>query len=152
MTDRNEQRGDEGSGRGGREGFGDDGGTRVGRPDPAEGADASTGPSSQPVSEGLEGAVFEGESDERPGARTASGLGRSGQPTGAGAEAAEGTHDAMRDRSPSENSGVDAATDQNADKGNARRGSEPLTGRDQEHVSGYGGRGGEPRTSSDQRE
>lgn len=134
MTDRNEQRGDEQSGRAGREGFGDDGGTRVGRPDPARGADAGTGPSSQPVKEGLEGAVFEGE------------------PTGAGAEAAEGTHGAMRDRSPSKNSGADAASDQNADKDNARRGSEPLTGRDSEHVSGYGGQGGKPRTSSDQRE
>jgi len=73
-------------------------------------------------------------------------------PTGAGAEAAEGTHGAMQDRAPSKNSGVDAAVDQNADKDNARRGSEPLTGRDREHVSGYGGKGGEPRTSSDQRE
>ena len=76
----------------------------------------------------------------------------SGGPTGAGAEAAEGTHGAMQDRTPSKNSGVDAAVDQNADKDNARRGSEPLTGRDREHVSGYGGKGGEPRTSSDQRE
>lgn len=152
MTDRDKGRGrpqDTGSS---REGFGDDGGTRVGRPDPARGAEGGNGPSTQPVKEGLEGAVFEDGEDDRAGSRSASGSGRSGQPTGAGAEAAEGTHDAMRDRSPSENSGVDAASDQNADKGNARRGSEPLTGRDGEHVSGYGGRGGEPRTSSDQRE
>jgi len=63
MTDRDKGRGrpqDMGSG---REGFGDDGGTRVGRPDPARGADAGTGPSTQPVKEGLEGAVFEDDAD-----------------------------------------------------------------------------------------
>lgn len=147
MSDDQKSRGDEQGARGGREGFGDDGGTRVGRPDPARGADASTGPSSQPVSEGLEGSVFEDESDDRSDARTAS-----GQPTGAGAEATEGKHDAMRDRSPSKNTGADAATDQTGSKGDSRRGSEPLTGSQAEHESGYGGKMGEPRTSSDQRE
>ena len=39
----------------------DDGGTRVGRPDPARGAEGGDGPSTQPVKEGLEGAVFEDE-------------------------------------------------------------------------------------------
>jgi hypothetical protein len=51
----------------------------------------------------------------------------------------------METRSPSQNSGVDAAD-------NERRGSEPLTSRQHEHESGYGGRGGQPRSSSDQRE
>ena len=46
----------------GREGFGDDGGARVGRPDPAQ-AGQHTGPSSQPVKEGLEGAIFEDTED-----------------------------------------------------------------------------------------
>ena len=151
MTDRTRGRGDEKEAGGGREGFGDDGGTRVGRPDPASGADASTGPSTQPVKEGLEGSAFEGEGedDDRSAARTAQGRGR---PTGAGAEAAEGTHDAVRDRAASDRSGVEAAADRNADRDNDRRGSEPLAGRETEHVSGYGGKMGEPRTSSDQRE
>jgi hypothetical protein len=142
----------------GREGFGDDGGTRVGRPDPAQGADQHTGPSSQPVKEGLEGAVFEESGDARGGVSksdagaAASRGSQGGAPTGAGAEAAEGTHNAMRDRSPGENSGVDAAADQIERKDDSsRRGSEPLTGRDQEHVSGYGGAGGAPKKSSDQR-
>ena len=46
----------------GREGFGDDGGARVGRPDPAQ-AGQHTGPSSQPVKEGLEGSIFEDTED-----------------------------------------------------------------------------------------
>ena len=49
----------------GREGFGDDAGTRVGRPDPARGAERHTGPSSQPTKEGLEGAIFEGDEGEQ---------------------------------------------------------------------------------------
>ena len=47
----------------GREGYGDDGGTRVGRPDTGRGADAGRGPSSQPVKEGLEGAIFDDTED-----------------------------------------------------------------------------------------
>jgi hypothetical protein len=106
-----------------REGYGDDGGTRVGRPDPGRRADAGSGPSSQPVKEGLEGGVFEGEG---------------GANTGAGGEAAQGIHDANEGGSP---------------RGGApRRGSEPLEGREQEHKGSYGGEGGAPRTSSDQRE
>ena len=173
MTDRDRsedgQQRAEGADRG-REGFGDDGGTRVGRPSPATGADEQTGhtgPSSQPVKEGLEGAIFEGDEDARdrgavrkPGPGGASSRERpdaSGS-LGAGAEAAEGTHNAMRERSPAEQSGVDAAADQLGDTADAtdddagRRGSEPLTGRTNEHVSGYGGAGGTPKTSSDQRE
>ena len=149
----------------GREGFGDDGGTRVGRPDPAQGAaeggEQHTGPSSQPVKEGLEGAIFDDTEDAhgrghmpKSGSDAASSReSQRGSPTGAGAEAAEGTHNAMRDRSPADNSGVDAANDQLGTKGDdSRRGSEPLTGRDAEHVSDYGGAGGSPKRSSDQRE
>ena len=158
MSDRSKsgdrQQRDEGADRG-REGFGDDGGTRVGRPDPAQGAERQSGPSSQPVKEGIEGAIFEdeeGSRGERSGAQTSQRLGSPSGPTGAGAEAAEGTHGAMRDRSPRQNSGVEAAADQLGSKDDdSRRGSEPLAGRDQEHVSGYGGAGGAPKRSSDQR-
>ena len=95
--------------------------------------------------------MFEGEGDERQNARSASGQGSSGKPTGAGAEAAEGTHGAMQDpRRRTTRAWTPRPT--RKPKKNARRGSEPLTGREQEHVSGYGGKGGEPRTSSDQRE
>ena len=76
-----------------------------------------------------------------------------GKPTGAGAEAAEGTHNATQPRAPSQNSGVGAAADQPGDPDDGdRRGSEPLSGRTDEHVSGYGGAGGTPKESSDQRE
>jgi len=144
----------------GREGFGDDGGTRVGRPDPAQGADRHTGPSSEPVDEGLEGAIFDDAEDAHGRGRmpksasdaASSRESQRGSPTGAGAEAAEGTHNAMRDRSPQQKSGVDAASDQLGNKDDrSRRGSEPLAGRDDEHVSGYGGAGGTPKRSSDQR-
>lgn len=110
----------------GREGYGDDGGTRVGRPDTGRGADAGTGPSSQPVKEGLEGAVFEGDEGG----------------TGAGSEAAQGIEGA---RDGKEGAGGTRG-------GASRLGSEPLANREQEHKSGYGGEGGAPRTSSDQRE
>jgi hypothetical protein len=144
----------------GREGFGDDGGTRVGRPDPAQNADSHTGPSSMPAQEGLEGSIFDDTEDAHgrghvPPSETEPRWSREsqhGNPTGAGAEAAEGTHNAMRDRAPSENTGADAAADQLGDKSDQHRGSEPLSGRTSEHVSGYGGAGGQPKRSSDQRE
>lgn len=120
----------------GREGFGDDQGTRVGRPDAAKGASGHTGPSTQPVDQGLEGAILDDS-------------GRGG--TGAGAEAAEGTEGAQQHRSASDRSSVDASS--SSTRGGAdRRGSEPLADRDEEHVSGYGGAAGQPKRSSDQRE
>lgn len=148
MTDRHEDERGDGRQRApgadaGREGFGDDGGTRVGRPDAARGADAGAGPSSQPVKEGLEGAVFEGGGRDSRGPRTAN--------TGAGGEAAEGMHDAQGDRAPGDRSGVEEDDAGSTRGGQARRGSEPLEHREQEHKSGYGGEGGAPRTSSDQR-
>ena len=115
----------------GREGYGDDGGTRVGRPDTGRDADVSTGPSSQTTKEGLEGAVFEGE-----------GTGN----TGAGGEAAQGIYDAQ-------GSGTGRGTAGGSLGGADRHdGPESLADRQQEHKSGYGGEGGAPRTSSDQRE
>ena len=86
----------------GREGFGDDGGTRVGRPDPAQAADKHTGPSSQPAQEGLEGSIFEGDEDAHGRGRTQNDSGPAssrdsqrygGKSTGAGAE---GDKDAKR--------------------------------------------------------
>ena len=152
MTDRKKKAERPASADRGREGFGDDGGSRVGRPDPAKGADRHTGPSSQPVKEGLEGAVFEGEQDAHGRdrvPRSASSTGRGA--TGAGAEAAEGTHGAQGNRASREESGVDESAD--STRGGAdRRGSEPLADREDEHVSGYGGAGGQPKHSSDQRE
>jgi hypothetical protein len=98
-----------------REGFGDDQGTRVGRPD-------------------------EG---------TAEGRG-AGEPTGAGAEAAEGLHSAGG-RDERENSGL-SERDTGRSDDSERAGSEPLGGREREHRSGYGGQGGKPVQSSDERE
>lgn len=128
----------------GREGFGDDGGTRIGRPDAGRSADAGKGPSTQPVKEGLEGAVFEDDDTSASrGPRTAN--------TGAGGEAAEGVHNAQGSRSPGDRSGVDDA-DSGTRGGAGRRGSEPLEDREGQHTSGYGGAGGAPKSSSDQRE
>jgi hypothetical protein len=133
-----------------RGGFGDDQGTRIGSPDESE-RERYGGPSTQPVKEGLEGAVLEGEG----GHGDAEGERRSG----AGTEAARGMHEfgsgqtlGERSRSsPSEASTSASESERSADD-IERAGSEPLRGHDVEHESGYGGRGGEPRTSSDQRE
>jgi hypothetical protein len=93
-------------------GYGDDQGTRVGRP-------------SSP----------DRESDSSP-------------ETGAGAESARGIH--------AQGSGeeIDRTAEESGaqDDGSARSGSEPLRGRQREHVSGYGGAADKPKTSSDQRE
>ncbi|HEU4628893.1 MAG TPA: hypothetical protein VFS08_04080 [Gemmatimonadaceae bacterium] len=136
----------------GREGFGDDQGTRVGRPDPAQGADQHTGPSTRPVKEGLEGAVLEGDEDAHGRGRVPRSASSSGRgSTGAGAEAAEGTEGAQQRRDPEERSSVDARSSSTRG-GVDRRGSEPLADRDATHVSGYGGSAGQPKHSSDQRE
>lgn len=148
----------------GREGFGDDGGARVGRPDAGSTDERSMARLAHNADDrGLEGGTL----DESQGARsemradgsdmsrgTSGGRGtagsgqtldhaqraQSGTPdrsTGAGAEAAEGVHDTK-----------DARGANDAD----RSGSEPLEGRTKEHKPSYGGEGGSPRTSSDQRE
>lgn len=96
----------------GKDGYGDDQGTRVGRPsNPDRGSDSTP-------------------------------------ETGAGAESARGIHAQGSgeevDRTP------ETADDQG--DGSARAGSEPLRGRQREHVSGYGGAADKPKTSSDQRE
>lgn len=156
-----------------REGFGDDMGTRVGRPDSGAPDDRSMARLSENADDrGLEGAVLG--SDDRGG--SPAGTERGGRPDGAGegersrtrADGSSmdgGTLDhAQRAQSGTPqggggeaNRGVEGANVQGgADEGNAssedRPGSEPLSGRQTEHKPGYGGEGGNARTSSDQRE
>jgi hypothetical protein len=138
----------------GREGFGDDGGTRVGHPDAAKNA----GPSSDTAGHegGLEGSILDDGDDDNStrggqqgtqqskvqqasqgdAARGSSAQGGSaqGNSLGGGGEAAAGMHAAGK-----------------ADAGTTGDGSEPLD-RSREHKGSYGGEGGTPRTSSDQRE
>ena len=114
------------------------------------------GPSSQPVSEGLEGSVLDDATEQRGQSRTGESRGGSGggRSTGAGSEASEGIHAAQGGRDQSQNSSVESAgTGLSGSGGDVdRTGSEPLHGRTREHLSGYGGSGGRPKTSSDQRE
>ena len=123
-------------------GFGDEGGTRVGRPD--EGSEAAPS-SGTDVPVGEEGSILEGEESRR--GVTASDRGS----TGAGAEAAEGLHSA-KGRAPHERSGVEHAHGEpGRGEGAGLSGSEPLRHRETEHKSGYGGEGAEPKTSSEDR-
>ena len=136
-------RGEEGSRRREDGGFGDDGGTRVGRPDPGASEAAPSSGTDVPVGE--EGSILEGEKSRR--GTTASDRGN----TGAGAEAAEGMH-STKGRSPQERSGVERAHGEpGRGEGAGLSGSEPLRHRETEHKSGYGGEGTDPKTSSDQR-
>jgi hypothetical protein len=125
------------------EGFGDDGGTRVGRPD---GSQREAAPSSATdVPNGEEGSILEGEPSRR-------GMTESDRAnTGAGAEAAEGIH-GTKAQPPQERSGVEHAHGEpGRGEGAGLSGSEPLRHREGEHKSGYGGEMGEPKTSSDKR-
>jgi hypothetical protein len=126
------------------EGFGDDGGTRVGRPDAPRRAEAAPS-SGTGVPGGEEGSILEGDSSRR-------GVTSSDQANkGAGAEAAEGMH-ATKGKRPDQSSAVEHAHGEpGRGEGAGLSGSEPLRHRETEHKSGYGGEQGEPRTSSDQR-
>jgi hypothetical protein len=121
-----------------REGYGDDQGTRVGSPDregkQAGGSEGQRGPSTQPVSEGLEGSILN--------EKDAKGRGK----LGGGSEATEGIHGASSERGEREKTSTTSADDEEE-----RAGSEPMRGSEQQHVSGYGGEGGKPKKSSDQR-
>jgi hypothetical protein len=126
------------------EGFGDEGGTRVGRPDPGR---VSAAPSSDTgVPDGEEGSILEGEESRR-------GMTQSDRAnTGAGAEAAEGIHSSKSGRREQERSGVEHAHGEpGRGEGAGLSGSEPLRHRETEHKSGYGGEKSEPKKSSDQR-
>ena len=123
-----------------REGFGDDMGARVGRPDQAKRApigdtDTHAGPSTGTSDHDLEGSILDG-ADTRRGTDE-------GQSTGMGAEGAQGIHDAKAQR---------GTLDQDQREQAGMSGSEPLQGRGSEHKPSYGGEGGSPRVSSDQRE
>lgn len=122
-----------------REGFGDDQGTRVGRPTPGAEGDADRRPDH--LSRGFRLSGADGDEED------------TGTGTGAGAEAAEGIHTTEK-RDPQDTSALEDVDTGRARPDEAsvdRAGSEPL-GREREHESGYGGKGGEPKTSSDQRE
>ena len=123
-----------------REGFGDDMGARVGRPDQARRAplgdhNQEAGPSTGTSTHDLEGSILEG-ADTRRGTDE-------GASTGMGAEGAQGIHDMQAQR---------GTLDQEQREQAGMHGSEPLEGRGSEHKPSYGGEGGKPRTSSDQRE
>ena len=127
------------------EGFGDEQGTRVGRPDASR---TAAGPSSTAgVTNGEEGSILDGEERRRgvPASDRAQ--------TGAGSEAAEGIHSGKgQGRDETERSGVEHAHGEpGRGEGAGLSGSEPLRHRETEHKSGYGGEKGEPKTSSDQR-
>lgn len=134
------QRGDGGEG---REGLGDDQGTRVGSPAPGRSGDSGGSPSGKKNDSG----------GDHPNARKAGGSVGKGKPTGAGAEAAEGVH-TSGERTPDDRTALD---DVDTGRGHfdeatvQRAGSEPIT-REREHKSGYGGEGGSPKQSSDKRE
>jgi hypothetical protein len=125
------------------EGFGDDGGTRIGRPDGRR-REAAPG-SVTGVKKGEEGSTVEDE----PSRREVDGSDRA--KSGAGAEAAEGIH-GSQGKQPLERSDAERAHGEpGRGEGAGLSGSEPLRHREGEHKSGYGGEMGEPKTSSDQR-
>lgn len=72
------------------------------------------------------------------------------EPTGAGAEAAEGIHGKPEERGarrdPADRTSLEDREDVREPD---RSGSEPLESNSQDHQSGYGGRGGAPRQSND---
>ena len=133
----------------GREGFGDDGGTRVGEPDAAKNA----GPSSDTAGHqgGLEGSILDdGDADKstRAGSQAQGGQQARVQQASHGTRESEGSQGSL-------GGGGEAAAGMHAsgkgDEGTDRAGSEPLD-RSREHKGSYGGEGGSARTSSDQRE
>jgi hypothetical protein len=137
-----------------RGGLGDEQGTRVGSSESGGRSGGSSrgyrGPSTQPVSEGLEGSVLEGArgSGDTSGQRGS---------MGAGSEATEGIHGASSRRGESSRTSTTKAGTGSRETGSSstrsttdRSGSEPMRGSEQQHVSGYGGAGGTPKTSSDQ--
>lgn len=168
-----------------REGFGDDMGTRVGRPDSGGTDDRSMARLGENADDrGLEGAVLDGASgrEGQPGGtgrggrsatradgssmegdtldhsqRAQSGMSQGGSSQsgsrGSGAEANRGVEGANVRGGTDEQGGSSRSGVNQGDRGQGdRAGSEPLTGRQNEHKGSYGGEGGEPRTSSDQRE
>ena len=154
MADRSSDKGreDVSSTRGGapRRGAGGGGGTHR-----ASGGERERArPSTQPVSEGLEGSVLDDATGQHHQSRTGESRSGSGRSTGVGSEASEGIHAAQGGRDQAQRSSVESAGTGQSGSGSdvERTGSEPLHGRTQEHQSGYGGFADRPKTSSDQRE
>ena len=121
-------------------GYGDDQGTRVGKP---ESGRAGQAPGEYPgVDEGAR------DSSRRAASGEADGTPRSGM----GNEAAEGIHAARADerdeRAPSSLSET-TGTGREHEEGATRSGSEPLVERERVAESSYGGEGGEPRVPPD---
>ena len=143
---RSQRRASKGSEDKGRQGLGDDQGTRVGSPDPARSTGSEyPGPSTGADANALEGSIMEEDSGSRGDAAEGA--------TGAGAEAAQGMHTATdANREQQRTGGRPTSTGQRQPGEAGWSGSEPLRETSQPHTSGYGGHGGEPRTSSDQRE
>ena len=163
-----------------REGFGDDMGTRVGRPDRPNTDDRSmarlSGESADDHGSRIEGSILDddgqgsrsrtradGSSMDAAGGRTLDHTQRaeSGTPERSGGASATGADSGMGGEanrgvhaSQGRGASVERGTDegQGTNAGDASKGSEPLDGRKSEHKPSYGGEGGAPRTSSDQRE
>lgn len=126
---------DQKGGRDGEGGFGDDQGTRVGRP--------SSPDADQPGQLGAGAGQPEGSAARRPRMNEES-SGDEGKSTGAGAEAAEGIHAADGSRQEGDRTALDGKeTGRGEGKDAGRSGSEPQTSHDREHWSRYGGAGGE---------
>jgi hypothetical protein len=75
------------------------------------------------------------------------------EPTGAGAEAAEGIHGAPKGRDtkrdPSDRTSLKDRVDEEDGEQPRRSGSEPFESASHEHHSGYGGKGGAPKKPND---
>ena len=72
------------------------------------------------------------------------------EPTGAGAEAAEGIHGDPKQRDSRRNpKDKTSLADRETAPEDERNGSEPLDSNSHEHLGGYGGKGGTPKQSND---
>jgi hypothetical protein len=130
-------------------GYGDEQGTRVGRPEPGR----SGAPGEYPGVPERGDEQADGERAQRAtggasGGRTEG----NGTPRNAmGSEAAEGIHGARRDGEDADapSSLSETATGRERAEGSTRAGSEPLVERERVAGSSYGGEGGEPRVPPD---
>ena len=170
MSDRKQN-----SGKSGREGFGDDAGTRVGRPDAGSTDERSTDQQMARLSKdsaderGIEGSALGGSERDWKSGRQAAGSGGTESGLETGGEAVRGVHEMQEQGGAGSGKEWQGASGKNKSTGNTRggsggasgessasgnpgrSGSEPLKGRTNEHQGGYGGQGGSPRTSSDNR-
>ena len=164
---------------GGREGFGDDGGARVGRPDAGRAADDSSMARLSHAADdrGIEGGTLgesqgarsqrradgssmEGDDARQEGAAGGRGTLDQSQREQSGMQASGGTTGGAANQSERGSTGAGAEgargihnrQEAKGTEDGDRAGSEPLEGRGREHKPSYGGEGGAPRTSSDQRE